>query len=880
MINCTALKRYKFLCVFVFFIFSFSFSFAQITTTGNFETLNMTTSPTYPATCDEEKGVLVTCVEDYTSYKWSRRLGSDLYGKTVTLDHYGTWSLTVVAANGLSCTSYFQVYDLKDAAQIKAYFDKEGFYAIPIWRNVLPGVRQEGNGGNRGIFCTQDEVNFQNQEQPVTNLSPIVLNTIDNFKPIKDYAFSTIETNNTCLCELGIDKLENEFVSSEVNFWGHQYFENDDHFDGTWYIKMNLPGEEALPIPDQAAHLQTIHQDILGENSLEDQARVFISNLVMAHPIGGYEISNVCNAVNLNSYFLTPSGIPVKLPQNASEPSFIDEKNTQNVFVGALKTYKKNDKIFRSFLYPGVDNMHCGYYGYIKSDFEENFGINSKNLVSISKGIEFCGICFDDKKTVLVENHKLNNINGGFTFPIEEVANANATISQEESNTFIYDLLCAIKHRDISFSYATKFNQKLIVGKDISLQGTKYDYIVVSTNYTNQFPLSSNPVFNQSSTFLGFENSYAISQDNVVRLMTFSKKSKTSKDKLREFFQQQTDISDYSWNYYYSQYLNCELAPDMDKAKGSLKDYFDKSVNKDNLLLFVNGYRNNSPLDLDLEYASSNNLIKDCNDDYEQGTYWGDVGDSFINKIATKNVVYADGHHSITTSNHYAFGNNPRASKIKFASSLANCLLEAKIKIPLPYQGYTGSPFTCQLDDVANASGFMIRYTNGKKAAEDLWNKIKAGKIKVKMNPAKTMITGKIDIVAHSFGFAYSLGMVDYLKDKIQADAGKPKFGIYYILAPENACSAPSFALSDFEEVWQYGTVEPGQPNPHKTYENDGVAPQCAVTGLDWISNKYGRVPFQGLKKHLNFVDAHLGQNYGWVVQLDNNRRGHVKSRN
>jgi hypothetical protein len=68
------------------------------------------------------------------------------------------------------------------------------------------------------------------------------------------------------------------------------------------------------------------------------------------------------------------------------------------------------------------------------------------------------------------------------------------------------------------------------------------------------------------------------------------------------------------------------------------------------------------------------------------------------------------------------------------------------------------------------------------------------------------------------------------------------------------------------DNVWQYGTVEPGQPNPHKTYENDGVAPQCAVTGLKWDDDKYGRVRFGGLQKHLNFVDAHLGQNYGWVL--------------
>jgi hypothetical protein len=853
------------------------------TTTGNFSypDMTITTSPKYPAMCDEIKGIQVACAETFATYNWSHRNGEKREGKTVTLNSYGTWALTVKSnANGVDCfkTIYINVYDLKDPIQIKEYFEKANFYAIPIWREKLPGV-QDQKSGDRYAYCVQDEVKFVQGIVGVTSLSPIINTTIDNFKPIKDYGYSISETNNTCLCELGIEKLEGDFTTSDVNFWGHQFFASKDNYDGTWYIKMNIPGEESLPTTDQAAHLQSIHQDILTQNNLQDQVKVLVSNLVMARPIGGFENNPICNGVgiDLNSFFLTPSGHAIKLPANSSEPSFVDENNNQNVFVGALKTFKKNDKIYRSFLYPGVENMHCGYYSFINQEFEVNFGINSNNSISIIKGIQFCGTCFADKRNVSIENYALNSNDGGYSNTIVDEPNASSQISQEEANTFVYDLLCAVKHRDNSFTYDNKFKEKLIIGKDISLQGTKYDYIVVSTNYTNLFPLLSNPTFNQSSTFLGFENSYAISQDNLVRLMIFSKKTVKQKNKLKETYNQQTDISDYSWNYYYSQYLNCELGPDIDKATGPLKSYFNNSNKNDNLLIFVNGYRNNSPLDLDHEYASSNNKINDCDDDYEAGTYWGDVGNSFINKISTKNVVYADGHHSITTSNHYAFGNNPRASKIKFASGLANCLFEAKIKIPLPYQGYTGSPFTCQLDDVPNAGGFMIRYNNGKNAAEELWNKIKAGKIKVKMNQNKTKITGKIDIVAHSFGFAYSLGMVDYLKDKIQADAGTPKFGRYYILAPENACSAPPFTLSDFEEVWQYGTVEPGQPNPHKTYENDGVAPQCAVTGLDWVSNKYGRVPFQGLKKHLNFVDAHLGQNYSWVVIRTG--RGEVKKR-
>lgn len=142
----------------------------------------------------------------------------------------------------------------------------------------------------------------------------------------------------------------------------------------------------------------------------------------------------------------------------------------------------------------------------------------------------------------------------------------------------------------------------------------------------------------------------------------------------------------------------------------------------------------------------------------------------------------------------------------------------------------------------------------------------------------------KIDIVAHSMGFAYALGMTEFLKTKILPDANGYYFGRFYILAPENGCSAPPFNLSDFEEIWQYGSNEEVDID----YKQDGVAPQCAVPGIDWepqvnIQNipAYGRVPFQGKNEHRNFLDAHYAENYDWVIkELIGNDRGTVKKRN
>jgi hypothetical protein len=79
-----------------------------------------------------------------------------------------------------------------------------------------------------------------------------------------------------------------------------------------------------------------------------------------------------------------------------------------------------------------------------------------------------------------------------------------------------------------------------------------------------------------------------------------------------------------------------------------------------------------------------------------------------------------------------------------------------------------------------------------------------------------------------------------------------------------------------FESVWQYGTAE-GGPNPHDAWERDGVAPQCAIPGLDWNPGpdaKYGRIRFQG---QADFVQAHVGSSYGWVLKLT--QQGRVQPR-
>lgn len=70
------------------------------------------------------------------------------------------------------------------------------------------------------------------------------------------------------------------------------------------------------------------------------------------------------------------------------------------------------------------------------------------------------------------------------------------------------------------------------------------------------------------------------------------------------------------------------------------------------------------------------------------------------------------------------------------------------------------------------------------------------------------------------------------------------------------------------------------EEKPHDAWERDGVAPQCAIPGLDWnaaAEAKYGRIKFQG---KADFVQAHVSASYGWVLNnIDEDQDGYVQPR-
>ena len=116
------------------------------------------------------------------------------------------------------------------------------------------------------------------------------------------------------------------------------------------------------------------------------------------------------------------------------------------------------------------------------------------------------------------------------------------------------------------------------------------------------------------------------------------------------------------------------------------------------------------------------------------------------------------------------------------------------------------------------------------------------------------------------------INQISYIVDVLRS-ANIP-LGCFYIIAPENACSG-EVNISDWDEVWQYGTNEQKTP----AWLQDGVAPQCGVNNLYDIPNKSGRAYIPDNEPQ-GFVESHSIDNYKWVfTKLKNGQDGYVNPR-
>lgn len=289
------------------------------------------------------------------------------------------------------------------------------------------------------------------------------------------------------------------------------------------------------------------------------------------------------------------------------------------------------------------------------------------------------------------------------------------------------------------------------------------------------------------------------------------------------------------------------------------------------ILVFVNGYR---PTSLGstfeenfedirnhgLEFPNSINRLF-TEDRYNYWHPWKQIDDTFKARINPSEHYYADGHHSVSTSNHRSLLNFSTNSSI-YPKRCKNRTFHTCYTTSTVGSKFFGSKQAKTLSLLAtkpNKRGFATRFNTGTIAGKNLYQMLNE-----LPNSSKN---DTLYLVVHSMGFAYAQGMIQQLRGKIN-------FGGYYILAPENP-SAGTVNLKEWKQVWQYGS-NLNTANQDAPCLQDGVAPQAAVKGLSEAQRIY--IPSK-LFRHKGYFESHFVGWYNWVLAIPPNQKGHIRQR-
>lgn len=292
------------------------------------------------------------------------------------------------------------------------------------------------------------------------------------------------------------------------------------------------------------------------------------------------------------------------------------------------------------------------------------------------------------------------------------------------------------------------------------------------------------------------------------------------------------------------------------------------------VLLFANGYRptslggNFDELFNDIknhgvEYPNSSNMLYDF-DRFNYWNPWRAIDEQLKKRMNATDVLYADGHFSVATSNHESLIGFSTLAGIypKRCDNLKKhtCYFTTKKNSVTSNIFSWLNPSNNTYDLLAkkpNKKGFKLRYTQGKIAGRNLL---------LQLNELpNNSLNDTISIVAHSMGFAYALGIIEVIRHKIN-------FGGFYIIAPENA-SMGKVNINEWKQVWQYGSKLSAH-NSHPPCLQDGVAAQSKVKGLP-VNNQLF-FP-KNVYRKLGFFDSHFIGNYTWILDIPLGKTGYIK---
>jgi hypothetical protein len=242
---------------------------------------------------------------------------------------------------------------------------------------------------------------------------------------------------------------------------------------------------------------------------------------------------------------------------------------------------------------------------------------------------------------------------------------------------------------------------------------------------------------------------------------------------------------------------------------------------------------------------------------------WRAIDERLKKRINATDVLYADGHFSVSTSNHKSLldfsalasiypkrcfnSNKHTCYSTKYDNSFSTGFMQLFNNTTNTYELLAKKP---------NRKGFKIRYNQGKIAGRNLL-------LQLNELPNKSQ-NDTISIVAHSMGFAYSLGIIDVIRNKIN-------FGGFYIIAPENA-NTGLVNPNEWKQIWQYGS-KLTHDFPYPPCIQDGVAAQSKVKGLP---TKYQVFFPESLYNKQGFFESHFIGNYTWILDIPKGNVGHI----
>lgn len=245
-------------------------------------------------------------------------------------------------------------------------------------------------------------------------------------------------------------------------------------------------------------------------------------------------------------------------------------------------------------------------------------------------------------------------------------------------------------------------------------------------------------------------------------------------------------------------------------------------------LVFSNGYRG---MHLDTMTTSNEVYTTSPAGGMSPAGYWFDMDDTLIARFNPASTYYIDGHHPVATSMHRTLGKSYRSWLVtRF--------------------GWVGRS-NWGFNDEPNPEGFQRRVDNGVLCGQRFLQRIASG--------------DTVDIVCHSMGYAYALGFIQAIESSVV-------LGKILIMAPEGP-GMMGYDWNRFEEVWQYGS-DRFEKGADVTCRQDGIAPQCAVVGIDQLApGKGGRlfIP-KGARK--GFIRSHHLSYWDWFYWIKRGDRG------